>query len=254
MKFKFITLNVEHGGRLLNEAVEFINKEQPDLLFLQEAQNTDLKTAKQHYRTISEIQSSVKFPYHIFSPYVEFEFDNTNVLHGNAIFSRYQLTGGDIIYFNGQYEKADFAGAKKLHDFTRLPHAMQTASMKLQDKEIFLVNVHGVWGTDGRDSPIRSHMVDLILTQIAGKDSVIVAGDFNFQNNTQAVKTLENHLLSVFGQRLTTTLNMKRKTDLGYASAAVDMVFVSNGISVITADCPKVEISDHLPLVCELEL
>ncbi len=254
MRFKFITLNIEHGGKLLNKAIEFINKEQPELLFLQEAQSTDLKTAKQHYRTISEIQSSIKFPYHIFSPYVEFEFDNTTVLHGNAIFSRYPLSGGKITYFNGQYEKADFYSAKKLHDFTILPHAMQTASMKLADREVFLVNVHGVWGTDGGDSPIRSRMVELILDQITGKSSVIVAGDFNFQKNTQAAKTLESHLVSVFKQRLTTTFNMNRKTDLGYASAAVDMVFISNEIKVIAANCPKVEISDHLPLICELEL
>lgn len=254
MRLKFITLNIEHGGKLLNEAIEFIKKEQPDLLFLQEAQNTDIETDKQHYKTISEILSASNFPHHIFAPYVEFEFDGTNVLHGNAIFSRYPLTKGEITYFNGRYEKADFFGAQKLHDYTRLPHAMQTASLKLPDKEVFLVNVHGVWGINGKDSPIRSRMVDQILAQITGRDSVIVAGDFNFQNNTQASKTLGTHLVSVFEQRLTTTFNMERKTDPGYATAAVDMVFVSNGIKVITADCPKVEISDHLPLVCELEL
>lgn len=175
MRFKFITLNIEHGGKLLNKAIEFINKEQPDLLFIQEAQNTDSKTDKQHYKTISEILSATQFNYHIFAPYVEFEFDGTNVQHGNAIFARYPLISGETTYFNGRYEKADFFGAQKLHDYTRLPHAMQTASLKLPDKEIFLVNVHGVWGTDGEDSPIRSRMVDLILTQINGRDSVIAA-------------------------------------------------------------------------------
>lgn len=254
MILKFITLNIEHGGKLLNKAIEFINKEQPDLLFIQEAQNTIFKTGKQHYKTISEILSATSLLHHVFAPYVEFEFDGIDILHGNAIFSRYPLTRGQITYFNGSYGKADFAAAKKLHDYTRLPHAMQTATLNLPGGEIFLVNVHGVWGTDGEDSPIRSRMVDLILTQIVGKSSVIVAGDFNFGSHTEAAKTLGNHLSSVFERRLTTTFNMQRKTDPGYATAAVDMIFISNEISVITANCPKVEISDHLPLVCELEL
>ena len=254
MMLKFITLNIEHGGKLLTEAIEFINNEQPDLLFLQEAQNTHQKSNKKNYKTISTILSQTSFPNHIFAPYVEFEFDGITTLHGNAIFSRYPLTKGEIVYFNGTYEKADFFEAQKLHDFTLLPHAMQTAILKISGKTIFLVNVHGVWGRDGEDSSIRTKMVDSILNQISGKKSVIVAGDFNFQHYTNAAKRLGTNLRSVFGQSLTSTFNMKRKSDIGYATAVVDMIFLSQDFQVKSSTCPQVEISDHLPLVCELEL
>ena len=47
---------------------------------------------------------------------------------------------------------------------------------------------------------------------------------------------------------------MKRKTDPGYAAAVVDMIFISKNIEVISHDCPQVDISDHLPLVCKFNI
>ncbi|MFZ1549104.1 MAG: endonuclease/exonuclease/phosphatase family protein [Microgenomates group bacterium] len=254
MKLKFITLNIEHGGKLLTEAIEFINNEQPDLLFLQEAQSTEFQTDKSHYKTVSTILSQTTFTYHVFSPYVEFDFDGITILHGNAIFSRYPIEKGEVLYFNGEYEKADFFEAQRLHDFTRLPHAMQTATLQLPHMKVFLTNVHGVWGRDGNDSPVREKMVEIILRNVEGHTSTIVAGDFNFQSSTHSAKMLEKNLNSVFEQRLVSTFNMKRKKDSGYATAAVDMVYLSDDIRVLSSRCPQVEISDHLPLVCELEL
>jgi endonuclease/exonuclease/phosphatase family metal-dependent hydrolase len=59
---------------------------------------------------------------------------------------------------------------------------------------------------------------------------------------------------SVFGSQLKTTFNMKRKKLPGYASAAVDVVLLSPEIAVRTAECLNLDISDHLPLVVEIEV
>ena len=58
----------------------------------------------------------------------------------------------------------------------------------------------------------------------------------------------------MFKDELKTTFNMKRKTDPGYAAAVVDMIFISKNIEVISHDCPQVDISDHLPLVCKFNI
>ena len=100
----------------------------------------------------------------------------------------------------------------------------------------------------------RLQMGRIIAKEIQDKKTVILAGDFNLQPDTDTVKLITKHLTSVFGSSLISTFNMKRKTNPGYATAAVDMVFVSTDIRVLSAKCPQVEISDHLPLVCELEL
>jgi endonuclease/exonuclease/phosphatase family metal-dependent hydrolase len=56
----------------------------------------------------------------------------------------------------------------------------------------------------------------------------------------------------VFGEELKTTFNMKHKDNPGYATAAVDMMFISPDIKVSEKACPEVDVSDHLPLVVQL--
>ncbi|MBU0974285.1 hypothetical protein KKD03_01130, partial [Patescibacteria group bacterium] len=86
---------------------------------------------------------------------------------------------------------------------------------------------------------------------------LLLAGDFNLNTYTKTIKKIENVLESVFKSDLKTSFNLKRKDlekDPGYVTSAVDMMFVSKDVRVIKRSCPDVDISDHLPLVVELEL
>lgn len=47
---------------------------------------------------------------------------------------------------------------------------------------------------------------------------------------------------------------MKRKTNKSFAISVVDMIFVSKNIKVIDKNCPNIDITDHLPLICTLEI
>ncbi len=254
MNIKIITLNIEHGGKLLDDAISFLNEQDPDILFLQESQETDQVTTKLHYKTVTEVTKRTQLPYHVFSPFCEFVFGEVRIFHGNAVFSKYPLTFLETVYFVGSYETADFFGAQERHDYSELPHAMQITSVQLPHCTVQLLNVHGVWGRDGEDSEIRDAMVDKIIRKIDPTHPTIAAGDFNFQAYTHAARRLEEQLHSVFGQTLTSTFNMRRKTDPGFATASVDMIYVSKNVPVLSSACPQVEVSDHLPLVCELEL
>jgi endonuclease/exonuclease/phosphatase family metal-dependent hydrolase len=54
---------------------------------------------------------------------------------------------------------------------------------------------------------------------------------------------------------LTTTFNLKRKgSSGGWAKATVDKMFVSKNIKISEHYCPKADVSDHLPLVCVVDL
>lgn len=85
------------------------------------------------------------------------------------------------------------------------------------------------------------------------KPHVILAGDTNAKPTNQAMRNLEKHFVSVFGDELTTTFNMKRKTNPGYATAAVDLMYISPDLEVIQKACLDVDVSDHLPLVVTLQ-
>ena len=97
-------------------------------------------------------------------------------------------------------------------------------------------------------------MSKIIRDQIKDKENVILAGDFNVRPDTKTIHNIEKVLKNVFKDELVTTFNMKRKTNPGYATAVVDMIFISHNTAVVSHSCPPVDISDHLPLVCEFNI
>ena len=88
-------------------------------------------------------------------------------------------------------------------------------------------------------------MGKVIRNRIEGEKNVILSGDFNVNPDTQTIDYLKN--------ATTTSFNLKIKTAPGFDTAVVDMVFTSPNIKALSRECPSIEISDHLPLVCEFE-
>jgi len=255
MKFKFITLNIEHGGQLMNDIILFLKKEDADVVFIQEAQSTEDSSTPQHFNTLKTFDKTLNYPYSLFSPQLEVILEDHLVKHGNAIYSKFPLKSLEPIFFDIPYGRIDHFANKQRKDFSQIPQSIQRAMLQLNDQlTIDLFNLHGIWGQDGKDSARRLQMSETIINAIKTSKNCILAGDFNVQPNTQTIKNIETYLNSAFKSSLASTFNMKRKTDPGYATAAVDMIFVSSSIKVLSAICPPVEISDHLPLVCELEL
>ena len=103
-------------------------------------------------------------------------------------------------------------------------------------------------------SEARRKMSDTIIKNIQGKDNVILAGDTNAKPTNKAMRAVEDHLTNVFGNDLTTTFNMRRKENPGYATAVVDLMYVSPNIRILDKVCPAVDISDHLPLIATFEI
>lgn len=254
MRFKFVTLNVQHGGKLMDNIIEFIKEEKPDILFLQEAQESNDLTDTRRFNTNQELQKQLLFPYYLFAPHYEVVVKGIRVLHGNAILSNYPLRMLGQIYFDSFFERVDHSAMDEAGDYSKLPHSMLSAEASIANYKINLFNVHGVWDKHGKDTNRRLKMSNTIVEQVRNKPNSILAGDFNLNPDTQAVRNIEKYLTSVFGFSLESTFNMKHKTDVGFATAVVDQIFVSETFNVLSKRCPAVDISDHLPLICELEL
>ncbi len=97
-------------------------------------------------------------------------------------------------------------------------------------------------------------MSQTIIEQTAGKQHIIVAGDTNAKYTNPVMRKIEENLTNVFGDSLTTSFNMRRKTNPGYGTAVVDMIYASNDLTILDRDCPEIDVSDHLPLVTTFEI
>lgn len=220
---------------------------------MQEVYDGHEKSLEKRYRTMEEfgVEFGNSLPHSAFEATVIDTDSNTP--WGNAVFSRFPILGLKTTFFDLPFGEYSFT----LDPDPRLAaEGVLLSQISIDSKTVTVGSWHGVWNNHGRDTEERFIMVDEIIESLKNKKTIILAGDTNMNPDTKATKKLQEELslTSVFGATLKSTFNMRHKTDPGYAKAAVDMVFVSNDIKVVSAKMPKVDVSDHMPLVVEIEI
>lgn len=256
MEIKVITLNLFEGGLYFDNIEKFLKEENPDILCLQEAYDSKDKQLAKNFRSIEILRKNLPNYYYHFAPEFLHIRKEGKINMGNAIFSKFPITKTGSVFYDtpyGEYEA--YIRHDNKFDFSILPRNLEYAQVKLNGAILNLFNTHGIWGLHGNDTERRLRMGQTIINQIKDKKNVILAGDFNLFPTTQTVKNIEKYLKNVFDDQLPTTFNMKLKPHPGdYANSAVDMIFTSKNIRVLNKYCPKVDVSDHFPLVCVLEV
>lgn len=250
VKIKIISLNIWRG-KVLDNAVSFFKKENPDIINLQEVYDGKNISLSKNYRTFEYLKETFPEYNSVFGAQFCDITPLGNIEEGNAIFSKFPIISFEKTFFDIPYGTFDNHAKTSFEDN---PQSTLHAEVDLGGKKLNIFNVHGIWGIDGLDSKRRHKMVDVILDKIEGKESVILAGDFNMSADTAGIRRIERKLTSVFGTTLINTFNMKRKKNPGYATAAVDMIFVSPNIKILEKKCPEIDVSNHLPLITELEV
>ncbi len=250
MKIKVITLNLWHGGDLMDKILDFLIKEDPDIIFCQEANNGRLAGVPRGLNTLTIFAEKLRDYNQIFFPLL-FWSKEPKIEQGLLTLSRFRIAEKGLTFFGPEYSYYPMPIEK--NDWSGDPSAISQSVAVTEAGEIDLFNVHGVWGYDGADSEIRLKMSSIIVDKIGSSKKAILAGDFNMFPNTESIGNIEKNLHSVFGTELKTTHNLSRKPS-SYGQGPVDMMFVTKNIKVLAHYCPEVDISDHLPLVATLEI
>lgn len=242
MIIKIISLNIWLGGYFQDAAISFLKEHDADIILLQEAFNGKSISLDARHRTVQVLKEQLSLPYEGFVPNFDQQEESAQI--GNAIISRFPIMSSNAY--------GSKVASTSEHSYS---YNLQHVILETLEGKVDILNLHGVWDLDGDNfSPLRRDMSDRIIGLTANKRYVILAGDTNAKPTNRAIIAIGEHLKSVFGNKLTTTFNMRHKDNPGYASAAVDMIFVSGTIQVVESSCPEVDISDHLPLVATLKI
>lgn len=251
---KILNLNLYEGGLFFDQVLNFIKTENPDIFCLQEVYNGQDSELPIHFRSIEVLTQAFPSYYFYFSPELLSVTPLGKIDVGNAIFSRFPFIKTETHFFSIPYGEHQQKPAN--HDWSKNPKNMQLCEIEIEGKTLTVVNLHGVWGLDGGDNPARLAMSRVIINQVKDKKRTVLMGDFNVQPKTTTIQNIEEHLVNVFKNELTTSFNLKYKNlekYPGYATAVVDMFFVSPDLKIVSKSCPIVDVSDHLPLVCVLD-
>lgn len=254
MKIKFLTINIWFGGKVWDNLVSYIHDTKPDILAIQEVYDGHDPSLEKRFRTIEEFKKEFVdiLPYYAFGATVQ-DVD-VNVPWGNAVFLKFPIKNSKTIFFDLPFAGFSFITGT---DPRLVPEGMLEAEIDVNGEKLFVYSWHGVWDTHGRDTEKRMLMSDIIVESIKDKKNIILAGDTNTDPDTNAIQNIQDKtgVVSVFGNSLQSTFNMKQKENPeNYVNSPVDMVFVSPEFEIVSKEMPEVDVSDHYPLLVELEI
>src|SRR3989344_110750 len=105
MKIKFVTLNIWEGGRLIDNIVSFIKKENPDIIAMQEVYDGKDPSFDKNFRSVEEFGKNLDYPYYFFSAALLDTRSIGDIEKGNAIFSKFPIVEKDVAFFDIPYGK-----------------------------------------------------------------------------------------------------------------------------------------------------
>lgn len=255
---KLISLNI-WGGKIYRPLINFIKKH---------SQDTDIFCFQEVFHTTSQTREQAGFRLNL---YHEFEnilnkhqgffaptLDNYIVGSFQTHFIDFNLSSGLAVFINKKlsllsHRDIFIYGSRNSFDptdFNSLPRNIQYINFVSQDKKFTVCNLHGLWirGTkDDTPSRIRqSKQVLKLLKKQAGKK--ILCGDFNLNMDTQSIKLLESDMINLTKKfHIPTTRNKFYPGPEKYA----DYTFVSRDVNIKSFEVPKIDVSDHLPMILE---
>ncbi len=248
---------------------EFIKKQNPDILCLQEVTRRVDKNAFEEYVSkdaIDEVSSDLGFSF--FAPdWLMKGFEAKN-FHGQQTY-RFDL--GGFVEF-GKYIKSRFKILKGQSIFTQQSFSLiteeywskwpkddcksfQVVDIKINDQKLRVVNYHGIWSQNKQDSELTIKASEKIKQFASGVNyPVIICGDFNLFPNTKSIKILSNSFISLIDKFNIKTTRPKSNELNHIERNIVDFIFVSKDIQVKNFEVLDSDVSDHRPLILDFEL
>jgi endonuclease/exonuclease/phosphatase family metal-dependent hydrolase len=247
-RMKLVQLNIWQG-RFLDQIVAFLEREQPDILCMQEVYSSKLDTPLlPFFAGLEHVQKA--FPeYHVFfSPTHQMDVMGEAVAMGNAILSKFPLENTETIFINGEFHELTVSNSHG----TNTRNLQRAEVVIAPDKRLSIVNHHGYW----EPSPIGSEITIQKMQHVADilketPQPLIFTGDLNISYASPAIKPVQELLKGLSQEyEVATTLSQFGKV----AGVPCDHIFISADIIEQSFMVKDVLVSDHLPLILQFEL
>jgi len=167
MIVKVISLNLWYGGKLFEDILTFLRREDADILLLQEVYSETNHRLPKNYRSIEILNQELNYMSYDFAPAMLDKLPEGKVESGNAVFSKFPITSSHATFFNEPYRVREALDPK---EFPTTPRNLQHVTLDLGSKELNVFNFQGVWDLDGDNfSPQRQHMSDVIIAAVKNR-------------------------------------------------------------------------------------
>jgi len=255
MKLKILQLNIEKG-RFIDKVIDFIIKENFDIINLQEVAGGII--TYDEIDCLQILKKSLNNYWFRLAPDYK-RIDDENSYQGNAVFVKniYGFEQEEVLW----YKKFLSLTEKECKDFVLLPRNALAVKIKINNQSLWTINAHLPWTK-------RAEIESQARTELSGKiyefiktinDFFVLTGDFNSSPLTKAVMQFVDVARNLIVEnKIKNTLNSRTHRAANFIfpeGAAVDYILVSKNLKVNSFRVlENIDLSDHLGLMAEIEI
>jgi len=255
MKIKFIQVNI-YKGKFLDELVSFLKKEDADIISAQEVTCGRANFYKDRKTNLFEVLKHRLGFYGVFHSDLEFR-EWPEAKFGNAVFSKFLINTHRTIVLNTfraiTYDEIEGAGASDIRP--RLPRHIIDAQLDIDGKQIHAISWHGAWTAPPSDTPETLRQARVVSEYLKNLEAPFILGcDVNNVPGSKTIGLIDDAAVNLMigeGIVQTTHPRVHKIVPRGFL---VDYIFTSHHFKLLRLQVPEVLVSDHLPVVAELEL
>ena len=257
-----IGIKIDNSKKIGN----FIKSQNADIVAFQEIIRHFDKSVFNMYKSKKHIEEIIKkkLPYSFFGPqwisdamrkdgkiYRDF---NGFVEQGNEVISKFPIISATNEHYHKYYslelEWANFHTEDH-------PRCVQVVELDVKGKKLQILNLHGLYSRDKRDSGRTLNQCKYILKSAKRKKiATIIAGDFNLLPDTKSIKIIDKEFRNLIKEyNITSTVpDFDHGTESKRGQFVMDYVFVNDKIKVNNFKVFDTDISDHLPLILDFDI
>lgn len=258
---KLLNLNV--GIKLDNSknVINLINKDNYDIVTLQEIMKKIDNGVFDLYNSGNIIKDNTKYSYEYFGPlWFANHHEKNGVItseygglteQGNQILSIYPIIKSDNIFYYKSYSPFIDTTNFRIEDH---PRAFINITLDIDGKQLQIINVHGVWSKDKLGDERIIAQSKAILSHVREDIPCIVVGDFNLLRNSDSIKMLNNKLINLIEKYDIKSTRPTFDDGLDKGNLVCDYIFINDKVKLNDFSVMNTNISDHFPLILDFDI
>ena len=250
MVLKFIQINI-YKGQYLDALIRFLKDQNPDFISMQEVTAHELNLCDKNLDLFDYFKKELRLNGVVDK--VTKPTDAQDSYLGNAVFSRFEILDSEVLALK-TFEGITLAKIDMVENFPLLSRHLISAECTVHGRKVHAISWHGAWTappTDTEKTLRQAKEVAGFLKNL--KEPFILGCDMNavIQGKTAGlISQSANNLMMNSGVLQTNHPKIHKIAPRGFL---IDYIFTSPHFKLKKLEVPEVTISDHLPVVAELE-
>lgn len=254
MLFKFIQVNI-YKGRYLDALIDFIGRENPDFISMQEVTTNGFNLYRDKNVNLFEVLKERLGMDGKFYGDLKLAGDKLSVF-GNAVFSKLPIYKSTICVLKKfRPVSNDELDGKSGEIREQIDRHFLDCEVNFGGRDMHILSWHGAWTAPPQDTDETWKQANIVYDYLAKiKGPFILGGDLNAVMEGKTIgliSSVAKNLMPESGAQVTTNLKVHKIAPRGFL---IDYIFTSFDIKMISVKVPEITVSDHLPVIAELEI